>query len=156
MVDDMGKNQKKRISKLKPYWIAFTIISLALFTGYFYLEKAHGEELAPFLKSLELTGHFAAHYSFGILAGLIILLVFTSFRKKRLNEPLILSATVLFSHFPDIRAWYTGIFEHESWDIIFLLHTVVDEYPLLIFLYVLMDAVLIFAYYKLIKERPVV
>src|SRR3989338_5716124 len=124
------------ISKKNLYWIVFAIISLALFTGYFYLEKAHGEELKPFLKGLELTGHFAAHYFFGILAGLLILLLYLWTRKRRLNEPLILSATVLISHFPDIRSWYSGIFTHEPWEIIFLLHTIVDEYPLLIFLYV--------------------
>lgn len=156
MMNNMYKNQKM-ISKQKSYWITFTIISLALFAGYSYGEAAHGEEVAPFLKGLELTEHFAAHYFFGILAGMIILLVYLLVRKKRLNEPLILSATVLFSHFPDIRSWYSGLLVHEPWEIIFLLHTIVDEYPLLISLYIILDAILIFAYYNLIKnkERPV-
>lgn len=136
----------------KLYWILFVVISLALFAGYFYLEEIHGQALKPFLKKLELTGHFAAHYSFGIFTGLLILLVYLWSRKTRLNEPLILTATVLFSHFPDIRSWYLGVFIHEPWEIIFLLHTVVDEYPPLIFLYVLVDALLIFVYYKQTKK----
>jgi len=139
------------ISK-KTYWVVFVIISLVLFAGYFYLQKAHGEELEPFLKGLELTGHFAAHYFFGILIGLLILLSYLRARQKRLNEPLILSTMVLLSHFPDIRSWYLGIFTHEPWEIIFLLHTFVDEYPLLIFLYVPLDAIFIFVYYQLLKK----
>ncbi len=156
-MNTIDQKSKKMISQKKLYWTAFVIISLALFVGYFYLEEVHGEELEPFLKGLELTGHFAAHYFFGILAGLLILLLYLWAKRKRLNEPLILSATVLFAHFPDIRSWYSGIFTHEPWENIFLLHTVVDEYSRLIFLYVALNAILIFVYYKLLKigKRPV-
>lgn len=150
---NIDQKSKKIIYYKKIYWILFIIISLALFIGYIYLEEIQGEELEPFLNGLGLVEHFAAHYTFAILVGLLILFVYLSYRKIRLNEPLILTVVVIFSHLPDIRSWYLGVFTHEPWEIIFLLHPIVDEFPILIFFYILSDTIMIFAYCELVKSK---
>lgn len=86
-------------------WAAFIAVSIVLFGGY-AIGETHEEAINPLLKGLTLVEHFGIHYVVGIFFGLIILIAYTLITQKRLNEPLLLTMSVLWSHWPDIRFAY--------------------------------------------------
>jgi len=130
-------------------WVLFVIISLTLLIGY-ALGDQHSDISDPGLKGLTLLQHFRIHYITGIFFGFIILLSFFYIKRKRANEPLILLVTILWSHWPDIRFIYRQL-PHDSWEIIFFFHTMIDEVHILFWILLLASIVLFISYNKMVK-----
>lgn len=138
----------KAINKKTLSWLIFIVVSLLIFAGYFYLEEEHSEELSPYLKGISFLEHFAIHYTVGIFVGLLILILLKEKFKKQLNEPILLTLTVLWSHFPDLLAAFREIPEHQFWENIFFFHPIVDNSPKSLILFVIIDILLIIVYKK--------
>lgn len=131
-------------------WILFIIVSLGLLGGYL-VGETHEEAINPLLKGLTLLQHFGIHYVVGIFFGLIILIAYTLITQKRLNESLLLTISVLWSHWPDIRFAYRKL-PHEPWEAIFFFHTLVDEAFILFWILLVVNAILIVLYRKITKR----
>lgn len=141
-----------KIGKKSWHWFLFVIVSLLIFLGYFYLEQEHTEELSPYLKGISFLQHFGIHYTVGIFFGLLFLFVLKVWFKKQFSDLIVLTLTVLWSHFPDLLAAFREIPEHQLWENIFFFHPIVDNSPMSLILFTIMDIVLIF-YYKRIKLK---
>lgn len=130
---------------MKKGWAPFIITSFILSLGYYFLGHERGEALSPFLKGLTTLQHFGIHYIVGIFFGLLIIIGYNLAKHQRPNEPLILWLTVLWSHWPDIRFLFREK-PHDPWEIIFFFHTLVDEVPILFWIFLAANAALLSIY----------
>ncbi len=116
----------------QPWTIAFGLFSLLLLGGYWFgLEHP---KLEPYLKGLNTLQHFLIHYSFGVFAGIVASIGWMLVTKRRAPLAALLLLLVFISHFPDIRFIWRRL-PHEGWEVVFLLHTVVDNRVALIWLF---------------------
>lgn len=132
------------------WWLLFAALSVLLFAGYYRSLSHH--ELVPYLKGLTSLHHFFIHYSVGLFFGLLVIIVVLLIRHKRPNEPLILITAILISHAPDLRFLQRRL-PHDDWEVIFLGHTVVDELPALMWVWLLGSLFLLVPYIRLIRQR---
>lgn len=128
-------------------WSVFVIFSALLLIAYIAGDLLSNHVVTD-LKGLTLLEHFSIHYVTGMFFGLIILIGFRFITQRCLNEPLVLSLSVLWSHWPDIRYAYRQL-PHSSWEIIFFFHTVVDEMFMLFWPIMITDALLTMLYLRL-------
>ena len=143
----------KLINNRKLWWVVFALSSVVLFLGYLFSYLSHHLDpyLNTYLKGLSVLQHFGIHYPVGIVAGMLLILLYRVWTQKTLNEPLVLTITTLISHWPDIRFAYRGL-PHEPWEIIFLFHTVADESFMVFWISMLVSILLITYYRRLIKK----
>lgn len=134
----------------RPWWIGFGALSSLLFTGYFI--GLSRRELQPYLKGLNTLQHFSIHYTVGVVVALLACVIYLVVSKRRPNEPRLLLIFIMLSHEPDIRFAIRGL-PHDKWEIIFLGHTVVDNYfyPL-IWVFLALSIVLTVIYKRLISS----
>lgn len=118
---------------------------------YVYADTHRHPAFESALKGLDFIDHFLIHFSVGILAGMFILLGSLVWQRRRLCEPLIFTATVFWSHLPDLRSAMTKDL-HDPWEVIFLFHTLVDEIPWIVWIMVPVNVVLIIVYCRRLKS----
>ncbi len=145
-------NTKTKNTLIKTFsWLLFILTSLFLFVGYYSNNALHDPHLEPGLKDLNLIQHFGIHYVTGIFYASIALNIYLLLKRKILNEPLILTLFVFLSHFPDIKTTITGL-PHQGWEVIFLLHTLVDDKFSLFWILLFLNLILGYYYLSLIKQ----
>ena len=142
----------------KLWWFIFVLESAGLFLGYVfsYLHHQHDTTfITTYLKGLTALQHFGIHYVVGIATGMVIISAYYWYRKKRLNEPLVLILTTFISHWPDIRFVYRRL-PHEPWEVIFLFHTIADESFATFWAGVVISITLVVIYKRMIQKENMV
>lgn len=108
-------------------WMLFVLVSIGIFFAYYFVDTHQHETFELYSKGLSALQHMSIHYVTGLFFALLILHAALYFFQKRLNEPIVFTIAVLWSHFPDFRFSLRQL-PHDPWEIIFFFHTVVDEY----------------------------
>jgi len=134
-------------------WLLPIGLTTLLFLGYLVAGLNHEESAEQYLKGLTLLQHFGIHFVTGVFFGLLFIIGYRIFQQKRAYEPVVLFITIALSHWPDIRFAYRKL-PHDQWEIIFLLHTVVDEVRVLFWVLLVIDIVLATLYFRLLKIFP--
>ncbi len=134
-------------------WLLPILLVLGLFLGYLIgeLNREEYNQLTPYLKGLSLLEHLGTHLTVGIFFGLLILSGYLILKGRVANEPVIISLTILWSHWPDIRFVFRHL-PHDPWEIIFFFHTVVDKSYWSLWIFLILDIAL-FLVYLLVRRK---